>query len=71
MVCLRAVSDGMTEWLVSNVDTLILIRTYNFRTAYKIFPAITQFRLSENWQYLMYPWGSTESSLSNNSINEP
>ena len=43
IVCVLSV----TEWLVLNVATPILIRTYKFRTANKILPQLCSFRLSE------------------------
>jgi hypothetical protein len=47
--------SGVTEWLVSNITTRILIRTYKFRTANKTFPSLRIFVSRNPWHPFAEP----------------
>jgi hypothetical protein len=58
------------EWLVSNVATRSLIRTYKFRAASKTYPPL-RISVSRNpWHPFAEPWGSAEPSMRNTGLND-
>jgi hypothetical protein len=52
-----------TEWLVPNVTTRILIRTYKFRTANKTPPPLRIFVSRNRWHPLTELWNSRKTDL--------
>ena len=59
---------SLSEWLVSNVATGILIRTYNFRTASKTLPPLRIFVSRNPWYPFAEP-SSKNTGLRNCSLN--
>jgi hypothetical protein len=56
---------SVTEWLVSNGTTRILIGIYKFKNSSKTFLPLRIFASRNLWHPFAEPWGSKESSLRN------